>query len=449
MSKLYSKPCRFFMYRKTVSSPQSSIFSTLIDLIDQHHPLVMLAEKIHWQQFEDAFSKHYSQRMGKPAKPIRLMVSLLILKQLRNLSDENIVMHWSENLYYQYFSGGVSFTPGVPCSATELVAFRKRIGTEGMELIFKESIRVNDEDGNDDLLTVDTTVQGKNITYPTDTKLHQKIIKKCIGIARAEDVEVRQSYRFTLKRLNVLLRFQHTKKGSSQARKARKKIKTIAGRLVRELNRKLTTAAFEKHKPQLDIYQKVLTQKRSDSNKIYSLHEPEVKCYTKGKEHKRFEFGSKASILITQTGGVIVGALSFNENIHDSKTLEPVLEQYERINEKKPKQVYADRGYRGAKQVNNVAIKVPAPNKNISKAQRKRHSRRAAVEPVISHLKFDYRLIRNFLKGSTGDSMNLLLSAAAFNFKRVINLWLTEAIYRWQLLLMTIKTAYGHFIPQN
>ncbi len=139
-------------------------------------------------------------------------------------------------------------------------------------------------------------MQEKNITYPTDTKLHQRIIKKCVGIARAEDIELRQSYKFTLKKLNVLLRFQHTKSGSARARKARKKIKTIAGRLERELRRNLSASAFEKHKVQLDIYHKVLLQKRSDTNKIYSLHEPEVKCYTKGKEHKKFEFGSKASI---------------------------------------------------------------------------------------------------------------------------------------------------------
>jgi len=179
------------------------------------------------------------------------------------------------------------------------------------------------------------------------------------------------------------------------------------------------------------------------------LHEPEVKCYTKGKEHKKFEFGSKASILVTQSSGVIVGALNFNENIHDSKTLVPVLEQYERLMDRKPKEVYADRGYRGPKQVSNVAIKVPVPNKDLTKSQRKKHSRRAAIEPVISHLKFDYRLVRNFLKGSVGDSMNLLLSAAAFNFKRVMNLWRTEAIHSWQLLLIIQRAVYGIFMPQK
>lgn len=437
------------MYKKPINSPQTSLFSSLIDTIDQRHPLVLLSDKIRWQRFEELFSKHYSERMGKPAKPIRLMVSLLILKQLRNLSDESIVEQWSENLYFQYFSGQQFFVPKVPCSSTELVEFRKRIGTEGIEEIFKESIHVNDKDAKDDILTVDTTVQEKNITYPTDTKLHRRIIKKCVGIARVEGIELRQSYHFTLKRLNVLLRFQHTKSGSAQARKARKKIKTIAGRLERELRRKLSAAAFEKHKEQLDIYHRVLLQKRSDSDKIYSLHEPEVKCYTKGKEHKKFEFGSKASVLITQSTGVIVGALSFNQNIHDSKTLEPVLEQYERLTEKKPKEVYADRGYRGPKQVKEVAIKVPKPDKTITKEQRKRHGRRAAIEPVISHLKFDYRLIRNFLKGSQGDTMNLLLSAAAFNFKRVMNLWRTEAPFRWKLIYKVLINIYRNLFALN
>ena len=98
--------------------------------------------------------------------------------------------------------------------------------------------------------------------------------------------------------------------------------------------------------------------------------------------------------------------------------------------------------------MNNVAIKVPLPNKNITKDQRQKHSRRAAIEPVISHLKFDYRLMRNFLKGSAGDSINLLLSAAAFNFKRVMNLWRTEAIYCWQLLFDVLKQFIGFLCPK-
>jgi IS5 family transposase len=433
------------MLSKPKYTAQTSFFLSLEEQLNHQHPLYLLANTIDWSVFEAAFSKHYSATMGKPSKPIRLMVSLLILKQLRNLSDENLVVAWSENLYFQYFGGEQYFVPKEPCSSTELVEFRKRIGVAGVELIFKESIRINGKDGDEDNLSADTTVQEKNITYPTDTKLHKKIITKCVGIAKAEGVTLRQSYKFTLKKLNTLLRFQHNKNGSKQARKARKRIKTIAGRLVREITRNLDEQRLLQHQVQLDIYQKVLLQKRSDSNKIYSLHEPEVKCFTKGKEHKKFEFGSKAALLVTQTTNVIVGALNFSENIHDSKTLPAVIEQYERLKEKKPKAIFADRGYRGPKTVDEVNIYTPKPQTNITKAQRKKHCRRAAIEPVIGHLKHDYRLIRNYLKGTIGDAINLLLSAAAMNFKRVINLWITEANFCWKLICNFIANIYWQF----
>ena len=437
------------MLLKPKITSQTSFFLSLEEQLNQQHPLYLLANTIDWAVFETSFSKYYSATMGKPAKPIRLMVSLLILKQLRNLSDEGLVVAWGENLYFQYFGGEPYFVPKAPCSSTELVEFRKRIGVAGVELILKESIRVNGKDGDEDTLSADTTVQEKNITYPTDTKLHKKIIAKCVGIAKSEGIELRQSYKFTLKKLNTLLRFQHTKNGSKQARKARKKIKTIAGRLVREIVRNLDEQRLLQHQAQLDIYQKVLLQKRSDTGKIYSLHEPDVKCFTKGKEHKKFEFGSKAALLVTQTTNVIVGALNFSENIHDSKTLPAVIKQYERLKEKKPKAIFADRGYRGPKTVDNVNIHTPKPQANITKAQRKQHCRRAAIEPLIGHLKYDYRLIKNYLKGTVGDAINLILSAAAMNFKRVMNLWLTEAKFCWKLICKCIANICWYYYARK
>ena len=165
---------------------QIGLFSSLADILDQKHPVYQLANKINWSFFDDAFKKHYSEKMGAPSKPIRLMVSLLILKYVRNLSDENVVEQWSENNYFQYFSGEQFFQPKIPCVPTELVAFRNRIGEPGLELILQESIRVNDppkDDSHGMVVSVDTTVQEKNITYPTDDKLYKKIIKKCWKIA--------------------------------------------------------------------------------------------------------------------------------------------------------------------------------------------------------------------------------------------------------------------------
>lgn len=414
-------------------------YSTFEEQLNHNHPLYKLAQTINWKVFDEAFSKHYSLTQGKPAKPIRLMVGLLILKQVRNLSDESVVEQWAENSYYQYFSGETYFSPNPPCVATELVEFRKRIGSVGIELIFKESIKVNGDDSNDDNLSADTTIQEKNITYPTDDKLYKKIIKECQSIAKDEQVELRQSYTQTVKKLSTIQRFKKNKNGWAKAKKASKKVKTIAGVLVRELNRKLPADILNKYSADLSLYAKVLAQKRSDSNKIYSLHEPEVKCYSKGKEHKRFEFGSKVSILVTQKTGVIVGALNFNSTAHDSKTLALALEQHQRLTDKQAKNIFVDRGYQGPKTINETKIFTPKPEKNITKTKRKRHSRRAAIEPVIGHLKSDYRMNRNFLKGVIGDEINVLLAAAAMNFKRVMNLWKQRII---NFLLYIIQLVF-------
>ena len=431
-------------------TPQLGMFHGLADQLDQKHPLYRLANIIDWPFFDDAFKKHYSEKMGKPAKPIRLMVSLLILKYVRNLSDENVVEHWAENIYFQYFSGEQLFQPNIPCVPTELVAFRLRIGEPGVELILQESIRVNEPPENGGaVVSVDTTVQEKNITYPTDDKLYKKIIKKCWIIADKESIDLRQSYTRVVKKLSNLQRFKRTKNGAKAARKANKKIQIIAGRLVRELARKLPLTRLGSYLPSLKLYQQVLSQKRSDSNKIYSLHEPNVKCYSKGKEHKKFEFGSKASIVVDQQTGIIMGAINFTQTLHDSKTIPEVLEQYERLNGKEAKEVFVDRGYKGIKQYKTTAIHVPIPDKNITRSKRKKHSKRAAIEPVISHLKQDYRLCRNYLKGIIGDNMNLILAAAAMNFKRRINLWRTEAIRRWLLIYKYFLDAYWNFIAQK
>jgi transposase, IS5 family len=422
------------MLKATKPNSQLQIFGGLGDTLDQKHPLYLLANSLNWSIFDNAFKEHYSEKMGAPAKPIRLMVSLLILKHLRDLSDENLVEQWSENCYYQYLGGEQIFQPKIPCVPTELVAFRKRIGEAGVELILKESIRINKSDDDhpneSSSVSLDTTVQEKNITYPTDDKLYKKIIKRCWKIADDELIDLRQSYCRVVKKLSYVQRFKKKKNGAREARKANKKIQIIAGRLLRDIARKLPLERLGKYLPDFKLYQTILSQKRGDSNKIYSIHEPNVKCYSKGKEHKKFEFGSKASIIVDQGTGVIMGAINFTETLHDSKTIPEALEQYERLNGTLPKEVYVDRGYRGKLEYKSSKICIPKPNKNITKAQRKKHSKRAGIEPIISHLKQHYRLSRNYLKGIVGDNMNIILAAAAMNFKRRMNLWRTEAIFR-------------------
>ena len=412
------------MLSKPPSTSQLGFYTTFEEQLSHRHPLYILANKINWDIFEEAFAKLYSQE-GRPAKPIRLMVSLLMLKHIRNISDESVVEQWSENCYYQYFSGEKVFACGAPCEASELVHFRNRIGEKGIELIFKESIRINGKDGNEDQGTTDTTVQEKNITYPTDNKLHRKIIKKCIAIADKEAIELRQSYTRTVKKLLMDQRFRNHPKNKGKARKADRKVKTIAGRLVRELERKLPPSL---HQDILTLFKKVLAQTKTDSNKIYSLHEPHVQCMSKGKEYKKYEFGSKVSIITTKNTGVIIGAINIEKNVHDSKTLEPALEQQQRLTGIILKNNFVDRGYRGVKEVLGTKIIIPdgsGKQRTPYEKQklRKGFKRRAAIEPKIGHLKQDHRLSRNYYKGIKGDNNNVMLAAAAMNFKRMINKW--------------------------
>ena len=198
-------------------------------------------------------------------------------------------------------------------------------------------------------------------------------------------------------------------------------MRTIAGRLVRELKRNLGEHSL--YNKLIERFEAILAQRCHSGKKIYSIHEPDVQCISKGKEHKKYEFGNKVSIIRSATG-IILGAQSFR-NEYDGHTIEASLAQVERLTQRKIKILAGDRGYRGKKEVNGTQILIPdAPKPSDSRYQkRKKHKlfcKRAGIEPTIGHLKSDYRLGRNFYKGVTGDAVNLLLAAAAYNFKRAM-----------------------------
>jgi IS5 family transposase len=236
-------------------------------------------------------------------------------------------------------------------------------------------------------------------------------------------------------------RFRSHPKNYKKANKAARKLKTIAGRLTRELARKLPVNSFSRYAGLFKIFERVLEQTRNSSDKIYSIHEPDVYCIGKGKEHKKYEFGAKASIAVTKTSGIIVGAVSHARNIHDSKALIDVISQSSELRNQCPEVAICDRGYRGKSKVGETQILIPKPSGKRATAYqkqkaRKRFRRRAGIEPIIGHLKSDYRMMRNYLKGSFGDSINLMLAAAAFNFKK----WMREVqILFWAFFIAVTK----------
>jgi IS5 family transposase len=403
------------------STPQTNLFRPLLlEFINPKNELIVLGQQINWGRIEEQLAGYYTN-FGAPAKPIRLMAGLLILKQVFNKSDEVIVEEWKQNPYYQFFTGSSHFEWDFPCDPTDLVYFRKRIGEEGVKVIFATSIELHQKKVDEAKeVIVDTTVQEKNITFPTDTKLTVKIINKTLDFAEKNGIKLKQTFSKELKALKIQLRFSHHPRRKKQASKAFRRIKTIAGKLVREVSRKQENKEFEQLK---ELFLKVLAQTRHSKDKIYSLHEPEVSCIAKGKSHKPYEFGSKTSIAILPGTNVVVNVSCFKGNPHDSKTLEPVLTQISEEINKQFDWVITDRGYRGKSQLNSTVVVTPGPEKDRSKssAYRENKSRqcksRAAIEPVISHLKHDHRMLRNYLKGFTGDKINAMLAGAAFNFK--------------------------------
>ena len=405
----------------------SFISPDLMDQLNPKHELVILSNTIPWDYLEEELSGFYHKRMGRPAKPVRLMVGLMILKQMENLSDERIVEAWVRDPYMQYFCGETQFQWYYPCDPTDLTYFRKRIGEEGVQKVLEVSILLHGKKALEKEVLIDTTVQEKNITFPTDSKLHCKIIENCRKIAQDESIPLRRSYTRTVKRLLLDLRFANHPKNRKRANKAQRQLKTIAGRLVRELFRKLPQEILELYKDSLERFETVLNQQKKSKNKIYSLHEPDVYCISKGKEHKKYEFGSKASLVSTRDSGIIVGALGFKNNVYDGHTLNRVLNQVTELRGERPEIGLCDRGYRGRTRVNGTLIMVPKPAPKRAtdyekRKNRKRFRRRASIEPIIGHLKSDHRLARNYLKGFVGDSINLMMAAAAFNFKKLLRL---------------------------
>ena len=410
------------MIGKGNNQDQLNLFKPILkQFIDMRHPYVLLAEKIPWNELEKEYKEMYSNT-GRPAKSIRVMVSLLILKQMNNLGDETIIEQWIQNPYFQYFSGECEFQWQKPCDPSDLVHFRNRIGEDKIRKILEVSINVQEGKIDKKDVLVDTTAQEKNITYPTDVKLRVKAIEKCNKIAEKEGILLRQSYKRTTKSLVLMQRFSKSNKQKQKAEKAKSKLKTISNRLLRELRRKMTEEQIKENEEILRIMEKAVNQKINDKNKIYSLHEPEVACIAKGKAHKKYEFGSKLSLVLSKDKNLILSVSTFTGNPNDGETLEETLKEFEKIHGKLPAKVIVDRGYQGKKEVFGTIVQYPK-NQRLKgyEKQKKRNEfrRRAAIEPVFSHLKYDFRMLRNYLKGHQGDVINSVLACAAFNFKRL------------------------------
>jgi IS5 family transposase len=409
----------------------------LIQIIDQGHSLVKLSTAVAWSRFDEVFGSTYCPDNGRPAISTRLMVALHYLKYTHNLSDDDVVAGWVENPYWQFLSGMKWFEHKMPIHPSSMSRWRKRIGDSGAEELLKQTIEAGlklkaVKPHQLKRINVDTTVQEKEIRFPTDARLYDRARQRLVDEAKIRDIKIRQNYnRLSKQLLAQQSRYAHAKQ-IKRAKRCTRKLKTYLGRVIRDV---------ERNCPQpdpvldnlLDISTRIHRQKRKDKNKVYSVHEPEVKCISKGKAHKRYEFGCKVSVAATSKGGWFIGAMALDGNPYDGHSLSDALSQVERI-ARKPEHVFVDMGYRGHGCNNDIAIHVDKRRRGwTAKSLWRWMKRRAAIEPGIGHLKREHRMDRNRLKGIQGDRINAILSAAGMNFAKLLK-WAADflrLVFRW------------------
>ena len=420
-------------------------------IINLSHPLVRLAEEIDWSFLDSRFGSVCSVGPGQPPLPSRLIAGLFILKHMHDLSDEVLCARWVENPYYQYFCGEQTFRHELPFDRSSMTRWRQRLGEEHLQALIQESLRVAHETGaieakDLERVTVDTTVQPKAIAHPTDARLMHRALEKLVKQAKREGVRLRQSYVRVAKRAAIMIgRYSH----AHQFRRMRRELRflrTRLGRVIRDVRRKIAgkPELEARFRPLLDLAVKVrLQDQRQRGHKVYSLHAPEVECIGKGKARMPYEFGCKVSIATSATapkgGQFVLHAKALHGNPFDGHTLGPIVADMTRLIGVEPKRIHVDKGYRGHNHPNKFRVWISGQVQRVTAAIRREMRRRAAVEPVIGHVKAEHRMDRNYLKGRAGDRANAVLAAAGYNFSLLLR-WL-EVLLRALLQVFAAPTA--------
>lgn len=400
----------------------------LDELVNLSHPLVQLAQHIDWSVFEHGWVGFFPSHRGRPATRPRLVAGLLYLQHTFALSDEAVVWGWVENPYWQLFCGETWFQHQPPIDPSSLTRWRQRIGAEGMEWLLAQTIEAAAsakviKQHSLDKVIVDSTVQEKAIAYPTDSKLLNRGRQQLVQLVAETGITLRQNYnRIAPKLAGQIARYAHAK----QYRRMRnhvKKLKTLVGRVWRDVSRQL--AQVPQHlKPKVtDLLQKVerlLKQQPQDNHKLYSLHAPEVECINKGKSRQPYEFGVKVSVMTTHKEGLVVGMRSLPGNPYDGHTLHLALEQAAVLMQQQPKEVFVDLGYRGATVPAGVKVYHRKLRRGITARLKRDIRRRSAIEPVIGHMKNDGRLRRNWLQGTEGDAFHAILCGCGHNLRMIL-----------------------------
>jgi IS5 family transposase len=413
--------------KKIKKKRQTHLFSSRLDqILNREHPVFVLAGEIGWELFDEEFGKFYARR-GRPGLPTRLMVGLHYLKHTFNESDESVVERFVENPYWQYFCGFEYFQHDFPIDPSSMTRWRKRIGTKGMKKLLSETLEVakrrgDAKDHHFEKVNVDTTVQEKAVAHPTDARLYQKARVRLVKEAKERGIRLRQSYAYRGKAaLRKQSRYAHAQQ-FKRARKKTKELRNYLGRVMRDIDRyyaRTTSTPDKKLSHLLDVCGWIYEQKKKDKNKVYAVHALEVECISKGKAHKRYEFGCKTSVVSASQGNWVLASDAIHGNPYDGHTLATALESAKETSGTEPKQAFVDRGYKGCRpSVPHVEVYISG-QRRLSRWMRKWLKRRQAVEPVIGHMKHGHRMDRNYLQGWEGDEINAILAGCGFNMMKL------------------------------
>ena len=419
-------------------SGQSDLLRSRLDaIIDMGHPLVKLARTIDWSFLEQRFGTVYEDKPGRPPLPTRLMAGLAILKHTYDLSDEVLCERWVENPYYQFFCGEEFFQHRLAFDRSSLTRWRQRMGEEKLQALLQESLSVatkTEAIKPSDLnrIIVDTTVQPKNVMFPTDARLLNRAREKLVRLAKGAGIGLRQSYvrvgKFALIKHQ---RYAHAKQ-FKRANRSLRTLQTYLGRIIRDIDRKIGGSAASPVSQSalqrmLALARRVLEQKQQQRGpKVYSLHAPEVECIGKGKAHRPYEFGVKVSVatkLAPARGGQFVTHVkALPGNPYDGHTLATVIPEMEALIGNAIDRILADKGYRGHNAPPDYRFRVftSGQKRRMTPKIKRELRRRSAVEPVIGHLKSEHRMGRNYLWHRQGDAANAVLAAVGYNFRRII-----------------------------
>jgi IS5 family transposase len=417
--------------KQHATTGSADLFRARLDqIINMKHELVQLAGKIDWAWIDGEIAPLYSEN-GRPGIETRFVIGLLLLKHIYGLSDEGVCERWIHDPYFQHFTGEEFFQHEFPHERSDLSHWRKRLGDK-LELLLAESLRLAHESGalrTKDLMrvTIDTTVQPKAISFPTDAKLLHAAIKGLNRLARRHGLRLRQSYLRIAKQAAMMAgRYAHAKQ-FNRHRKQLRILRSRLGRIIRDIGRKIAghadlEAIFQW--PLARASQIRSQQQRQRGWKLYSFHAPEVECIGKGKASAPYEFGVKVSVVTTNArapgGQFVLNTEALPGNPYDGHTLKEAIEGTERLTGCSIARAYVDKGYRGHDASNPHRVFISGQKRGVFGIIKRELRRRSAIEAVIGHMKADGHLGRCYLKGSAGDAANAILSAVGHNLRLVL-----------------------------